>query len=113
RPAAVLLRHRSTPVAAPPPSPLHPPQEQRSYRDARGEFHKKSYSEISVASPITNPCNVPSFYGRISDIHGLTSMEDWKALSSSVDGSPEIVTDLETEDGIREENMVAGGHHAP
>ncbi|KAL6964818.1 hypothetical protein U1Q18_035873 [Sarracenia purpurea var. burkii] len=62
---------------------------------------------------MTNPCNAPSFYGQISDIDGLTSMEDWKASSSSVDGLPETVTDLETEDGTREENVVASGHHAP
>ncbi|KAL6975638.1 hypothetical protein U1Q18_024433 [Sarracenia purpurea var. burkii] len=62
---------------------------------------------------MTNPCNASSFYGRISDIRGLTSMEDWKASSSSVDGSPETVTDLETEDGTRKENVVASDHHAP
>ncbi|KAL6982339.1 hypothetical protein U1Q18_015833 [Sarracenia purpurea var. burkii] len=62
---------------------------------------------------MTNPCNASSFYGRISNIHCLTSMDDWKASSSSVDGSPETVTDLETEDGTREENVVASGHHAP
>ncbi|KAL6983507.1 hypothetical protein U1Q18_016893 [Sarracenia purpurea var. burkii] len=62
---------------------------------------------------MTNPCNAPSFYGRISDIHSLTSMEDCKASSSIVDGSPETATDLETEDGTREENVVASGHHAP
>ncbi|KAL6964948.1 hypothetical protein U1Q18_036004 [Sarracenia purpurea var. burkii] len=91
---------------------VHTPQERRSYRDARGEAHQKSYSEISATFPMTNPCSAPSFYGRISNIHGLTSMEDWKASSSSVDGSPETVTELETEDGIREENVVASGHHA-
>ncbi|KAL6975842.1 Peptide methionine sulfoxide reductase A4, chloroplastic [Sarracenia purpurea var. burkii] len=37
----------------------------------------------------------------------------FKASSSSVDGLPRTVTDLETEDGTREENVVASGHHAP